>query len=183
VATISAPVISSPYAAFLAQMDAVASRQPAVAAGGAGSLKAASVGVPSRESRPRGRSQPAGQASRFRSQTADGKQQTGAAETAAEAQHQQPATSAAAAALQPRSAPGSRMQQQQQHQQQPPPPQQGRGNARAPEATRAPLRRFVSDGAALGKAANIAARSAPAARAADPYSAFHLVSCWRDHAV
>lgn len=177
VATISAPVNSSPYAAFLAQMDAVASQQPVANSGG--SLKAASVGVPSRESRPRGRSQPAGQASRFRSQTADGKQQTNAAETAAEAQQRRPATSGAAAALQPRlhpdtasggSGPGGRMQQQ------PPQQQQGRGSARAPEAPRAPLRRLVSDGAALGSAANIAARSAPAARAADPYSAFHLVS-------
>jgi hypothetical protein len=186
VATISAPVNSSPYAAFLAQMDAVASQQPVADSGG--SLKAASVGVPSRESRPRGRSQPAGQASRFRSQTADGKQQTGTAETAAEAQQRQPAALSAAAAPQPgsqsesvtgRSAPGGSRQQEQQQQQQ----QQGRGSARAPEAPRAPLRRFVSDGAALGSAANIAARSAPAARAADPYSAFHLVSRCMDQAV
>ena len=182
-ATISAPVNSSPYAAFLAQMDAVASQQPASDNSSAGSLKTASAGLPSREARPRGRSQPAGQASRFRASTAEA--------AGAEPRPQQPAVAAAKAAPQPESRPnrapdapapaGSRLpppppvppQQQQQQQQ-----QRARGNARAPEARQATLRRFVSDGAAaLGSAANIAARSAPAARAADPYSAFHLVSC------
>lgn len=180
VATISAPANSSPYAAFLAQMDAVASQQPVSDNGG--SLKAASVGLPSRESRPRGREPPAGQGSRFRAQTAGGRQQTHTAQPAAEARQQQPAAPSAAAALQPgsqsesatgRSASGGSRQQEQPPQRQ---QQRGEGNARAPEARQATLRRFVSDGAALGNAANIAARSAPPARAADPYSAFHLVS-------
>lgn len=155
VAAISAPAASNPYAAFLSQMDDMATQQ-------ADMLRAASSGSGSRNNR-RGRNEAtAAAASRLRHQW----------EPSGLAQPQQPPAQAGgsgdsqgALVTNPAAAAAGRTQPAL-----PSTPQQA---AEAREANKSALRRFVSDGAALGQAANIATRPTPPA--SDPYAAFHLV--------